>query len=227
MILAGKKMYLVANWKSHKTLEEARDFIDGYTVSSNHTVIICPPMPYVVPLKEAASHKGFALGAQDVSNYPFGAYTGAVSAVMLKKLVDYVIVGHSERRTYFGETNDMVASKVKQSIEADIIPILCVDEPYMEPQLAFFEPEEFKKMIIAYEPVSAIGTGQPDTPEHAEAVAAKIMQLTQIEVPVIYGGSVSAITVRSFIEQPSISGVLVGGASLKLDDWQAIVQAVV
>jgi triosephosphate isomerase (TIM) len=145
MILAGKKMYLVANWKSHKTLEEAQDFIDGYTVSSNHTVIICPPMPYVVPLKEAASRKGLALGAQDVSNYPFGAYTGAVSAVMLKNLVDYVIVGHSERRKYFGETNDMVASKVKQSIEADIIPILCVDEPYMEPQLAFFEPEEFKK----------------------------------------------------------------------------------
>jgi triosephosphate isomerase (TIM) len=211
MILAGKKMYLVANWKSHKTLEEARDFIDGYTVSSNHTVIICPPMPYVVPLKEAASHKGLALGAQDVSNFPYGTYTGAVSAAMLKGMVDYVIVGHSERRKYFGETNDAVASKAQMALEAGITPIVCVDEPYMEPQLSFFEPEEFKKMITAYEPVSAIGTGQPDTPEHAEAVAAKIMQLTQIEVPVIYGGSVDVTNIRSFTDQPHISGALVGG----------------
>lgn len=221
-----KHLYLVANWKSNKTFEEARDFLNQYSTESPHRVVICPSMPFIALLKDSAEAKKLHLGAQDVSNYPPGAYTGAVCADMLKGWVDYVIVGHSERRKYFHETNDVVASKAKLALEAGITPILCVDQPYLEPQLAFFEAEELKKMIIAYEPFAAIGSGQPDSPEEAEKVAEKITRLAQIDLPVIYGGSVDAQNVRGFVEQKQIAGVLVGGTSLGIQDWQLLVQAV-
>lgn len=221
-----KRLHLVANWKSHKRLDEAENFLKSYSIKSDHQVIICPPMPYLFSLSEQMKSKGLSLGAQDVSNFPYGAYTGAVSADMLKGWVDYVIVGHSERRKYFGETNDMAVNKVRQAIEAEIIPIVCIDEPYVEAQLAFFEKAEFSKIIFAYEPLTAIGSGKPDTPEHAEEVAIKIGRLAQVDVGVIYGGSVDITNIRAFTDQDHIRGVLVGGSSLNVNDWESLVQAV-
>lgn len=215
----------MANWKSHKTMAEAQTFIEQYDEKSTQTVIVCPPFPYLLPLKEAVAQKQIKLGAQDISNYPFGAYTGAVSADMLKGVAEYVIVGHSERRRYFQETNEVVANKARLALEAGMTPIVCLDKPYMNAQLAFFGVDECLRMIIAYEPVEAIGSGQPDTPEAADAVAAIIQQLTQSTIPVIYGGSVDEKNVASFVAQPHISGVLVGGASLEVNQWQALVQA--
>jgi triosephosphate isomerase len=221
-----KRLFLVANWKSHKKLDEAEAYLRSYAARSNHRVIVCPPMPYLVTLFERAREKGLSLGAQDVSNFPYGAYTGAVCAEMLKGVVEYVMVGHSERRRYFGETNDVVANKAKLALEAGITPILCVDQPYLEAQLAFFEADELKKMVVAYEPLAAIGSGQADSPEAAERVAERVRQLTQVEVPVIYGGSVEALNVKAFVEQANIMGVLVGGASLEVETWQTLVEAV-
>jgi len=226
MIQAGKQLYLVANWKSHKTWSEAKEFMQNYESNSEHRVVICPPMAYIFPLKEMIASKGLVIGAQDISNYPFGGYTGAVCAEMLKGVAEYIIVGHSERRKYFHETNEMVANKVRETIQAEITPILCVDEPYLESQLAFFGADEFKKMMIAYEPLAAIGSGQPEVPEQAEKVAKRIIQLAQEDVLVIYGGSVNQTNVKSYVDQEHISGVLVGGASLEIKTWKDLVAAV-
>lgn len=227
MTQAVKQIYLVANWKSHKTLDEAKEFVTGYNQSSPHSVILCPPFPYIVPLANIIleNKSPLKLGSQDVSNYPFGAYTGAIAADMLRGLAKYCIVGHSERRKYFGETNDIVANKVRLALDADLTPILCVDEPYLESQLAFFTTDELRKMVIAYEPLAAIGSGKPDTPEQANEVAHRIIELSGVDIAVLYGGSVTTETVNDYIKEPKISGVLVGGASLNLDTWTSLVAA--
>lgn len=226
MTQAGKQLYLVANWKSYKTLAEARAFVEAYRAVDGPTVILCPPFPYLWPLSEKVVAHGMHLGAQDISQYPFGAYTGAVAAAMLTGAVEYVIVGHSERRTYFRETHEMVAQKVREALQAKITPIVCVDEPYMATQLAFFSDDELARIIVAYEPLAAIGSGTPDTPERANMMAENIIQVVQSPIPVLYGGSVTAENVRSFVTQPSIAGVLVGGASLNVDHWQQLVESV-
>ncbi len=217
----GKTIYLVANWKSHKTLAEAEDLVQNLNLSTQNEVVICPPFPYLYSLKIP-----YSLGAQDVSPFPFGAYTGAVTAEMLAPVCKYVIIGHSERRKYFHETNEEVAQKLRSVLDAKMTPILCIDEPYLESQLAFFETAELKQTIVAYEPLTAIGSGTPDTPEHANEVAARIQRLANTELPVLYGGSVSAASVKQFVEQEKISGVLVGGASLAAESWNQLVDAV-
>lgn len=226
MTQAGKQLLLVGNWKSHKNIDEAFDFFDGYRLRTEHKVIVCPPMPYVMPLKQKAEGKNVDLGAQDLSPFEMGAYTGAVTASMLKGMIKYVIVGHSERRKYFHETNEVVANKAKLALENEITPIVCVDEPYLESQLAFFEPAEFGKMVVAYEPLAAIGSGKPDSPDSAEKMAVRIKQLTSDDTKVIYGGSVTHENVRSFCELKNIDGVLVGGASLDINEWSLLVDAV-
>lgn len=226
----SKHLYLVANWKSNKTWEDAKHHIEDLSLpeSKHLSIIICPPMPYVMPVAGLIQERNIpaAVGAQDVSSFSFGAYTGAVSAMMLSEIVSYVIVGHSERRRYFHETNQEVADKARLAIDAGITPIVCIDEPYLTTQLSFFTSEEMKKIIVAYEPLSAIGSGNPDTPDHAELVAAKICQVAQIDIPVLYGGSVKPETTKQFVNQPHITGVLVGGASLEASSWNALVQAV-
>lgn len=228
MTQAGKQLLLVANWKSHKTLDEAITFITTFPrIKTDHKVIICPPTLYLRPLAHIIEEKAlsFLLGIQDVSPFPFGAYTGAITAQMIDNMADYAIVGHSERRRYFHETNDEIARKVKELLEVGMTPIICVDEPYLEAQLAFFTQQELGKSVIAYEPLAAIGSGAPDTPEHAQEIASRIHQLAEVEMPVLYGGSVTADSVKTFVRQPLISGVLVGGASLNVDSWAALVAA--
>lgn len=229
MTQAQKHLYLVANWKSNKTWEEAREYIKmlSLPVSKRTSVIICPPMPYIMPIAGLIQELNLpaAVGAQDLSPFPFGAYTGAVTGDMIGGIATYAILGHSERRKYFHETNQEVGNKVRTAVDAGITPIVCVDEPYLTTQLAFFTPDELRKMIVAYEPLSAIGSGTPDSPDHAESVALKINQLAQADVPVLYGGSVKSETVGQFVAMPHISGVLVGGASLDAATWNALVRA--
>ncbi len=229
MVQAGKQLYFVANWKSNKTLAEATAYIHTLSLPvlpPTAHVILCPPFPFLFPMIQMAGERSLPVefGVQDISPFPYGAYTGAVTGGMIGTDV-YAIVGHSERRKYFHETNQDVANKVHTAVENDITPILCVDEPYMEAQLAFFGENEFNHLIVAYEPLAAIGSGTPDTPEHAEQIAEKIQQLAQTHLPVLYGGSVTAESVGSFVEMPQIAGVLVGGASLLATSWSSLVKA--
>ena len=228
MMTQTKQLFFVANWKSNKTLQEAREYMEALQLSdlpSSTHVIICPPFPYLFPLVDIATEKHLpvAFGVQDLSLFPFGAYTGAITGGMIKDTARYAIVGHSERRNYFHETNQDVANKVRTAFESGITPIVCVDEPYMESQLAFFTSDECKKMIVAYEPLSAIGSGIPDSPDHADQIAAKIQQVSEVEIPVLYGGSATPESVQSFVAMPHIAGVLVGGASLNASTWSDLV----
>lgn len=225
----GKRIFLVANWKSHKTLEEANGFLDEMEklmVPEGVRVIICPPYPYILPMSEVVEKRKLPirLGVQDVSPFPFGAYTGAVAAEMVKEMVRYAIVGHSERRKYFGESHQDVANKVDLALSAGLRAIVCVDEPYMEEQLAALGNRRLDKVLFAYEPLAAIGSGEPDTPEHANEVVLRIWELAQEKVPVLYGGSVTAENVKSFCEMEAVSGALVGGASLDPQGWIDVVQ---
>jgi triosephosphate isomerase len=230
MIQAGKSLYLVGNWKSNKTWEEAREYLNRLHINSlgQHKVVLCPPFPYLVPMAQLIKDKQLPvlLGTQDLSPFPFGAYTGAVTGAMVAGYASYAIVGHSERRKYFHETNQDVWNKARTALDNNVTPIVCVDEPYMEAQLVTFTKEELKRIVVAYEPLSAIGSGKPDTPEHANAVADRIHWITESQVPVLYGGSVTADSVRQFVEQPLVSGVLVGSASLDPDSWSRLVMNV-
>lgn len=232
MTQAGKPLYLVGNWKSNKTHEEAEEFFSILSLpvlAPNLRVVICPPMPYLYSIADLVKQTGInvSLGVQDLSPYPLGAYTGAVSSIMIKQVAHYAIIGHSERRKYFQESNEEVAKKTRMALEDEITPIVCVDEPYLETQLAHFTLEEMQRIIFAYEPVSAIGSGIPDTPEHAQEIALTIQRLAQTNVPVLYGGSVTEKSVSSFITMPAINGVLVGGASLNPDQWSSLVTAAI
>ncbi len=224
----SKTLYFVGNWKSNKTLDDVNEFVDTFTLptlSPNVHVIICPPFPYLFPLAEKISARQLPveLGVQDLSLFPFGAYTGAVTGGMIVPTATYAIVGHSERRKHFHETSQDVANKARTAFESNITPIVCIDEPYLESQLAFFTNDEYKKLIVAYEPLSAIGSGTPDTPDHADQIAARIQHVSDMDIPVLYGGSVTSESVHSFVTMPHIAGVLVGGASLDVLKWVDLV----
>jgi triosephosphate isomerase len=230
MSQAGKTFYLVANLKSHKTLQETLTWVDElddlHYMADNVQMIVCPPFPYLYQTFARVSAKSLAIniGSQDISPFPYGAYTGAVAADMIKDWVNYVIVGHSERRRYFHETDQEVANKVDQCIEAGITPIVCVDEPYLESQINALTKDSRGKLLFAYEPLAAIGSGHPDTPEHAQNVAERIKTQIEANVPVLYGGSVDADNVLEQLKQKSIDGVLVGTASLESGSWKALVK---
>lgn len=220
----AKTLYMVGNWKSNKTLEEAKKWIQKYSCQVKDARVknvICPPFPYINSLEFPLEVE---LGAQDVSPFPFGAYTGAVSAAMVSVAVKYAIVGHSERREYFHETHQEVANKAAECMSSQITPIVCIDSPYLKDQITALDPEIYNNLIVAYEPLSAIGSGDPDTPEHADEVSRRVKELTDNSVPVLYGGSVSAGNVADFVSMPNIDGVLVGGKSLDPVEWSDLVQ---
>lgn len=225
--------YLVANWKSHKHVADVRHWFETVELALAETdevaVVVCPPAVHLFDAYDLVQQQSLpvTLGMQDISAYPFGKYTGAIAAEMVAEQVDYAIVGHSERRRYFGETDSEVAKKVDMCLMHEIIPIVCVDEPYLESQLHVIDSQAYDSMIVAYEPLAAIGSGEPDTPEHAQQVARSIRDLTTSKVPVLYGGSVDAENVGLYLNQSLIDGALVGGASLDARDWSALVQAVV
>ncbi len=219
-----KKLFIIANWKAQKTSQEARDWLEKFlTYNNQHTtinnkeIIVCPPFTLLPMMRDFVEQNGLPLklGAQDVSPYGMGAYTGEVTAEQLKEFVDYVIIGHSERRAHFHETDEMVARKVGKTKDYGLIPIICVQG------IDTSIPAGVE--VIAYEPGFAIGSGNPDTPENADAVAKEVKDKHGAE-SVLYGGSVTSENVASFTSQEHIDGVLIGGASLDASAFIKIVQ---
>lgn len=208
-----KHLFIAGNWKSNKILPEAEDWISKFhTVSDNCTIVLCVPFT-VLPIF-AQKNPSFSLGAQDVSPFPEGAYTGEVSARQIKEFADWVIIGHSERRKYFNETDGMLESKVKEAKATGLKVIYCVPDD----KTAIPAGVD----VVAYEPVWAIGTGKSDTPENANAVIGAIKAKSQVTT-VIYGGSVTAENVASFVGMSAIDGVLPGGASLDPEKFAALI----
>jgi triosephosphate isomerase (TIM) len=218
-----KKLFIVANWKANKTSTEAAEWFrtinnSQFTFNTDEKeVIVCPPFTLLSTLQSyIEEHKlPFKVGGENISPFDEGAYTGEESAKQIKEFADYVILGHSERRKNFAETDAVIEQKVVKAREANLTPIFCVqgmDTPI---------PQGVK--IVAYEPIGAIGTGHPDTPTDAEKVAKYIKEEKGVQF-VLYGGSVTEENVNSFTQMPSIDGVLVGGASLDAEKFMQIVE---
>ena len=219
-----KKQFIVANWKSHKTLQEAKEWLAEYAIHSSEITdskdavpVVCPPFPLLTTCHEfmEAHHPPLFIGSQDISQFPEGAYTGFVSGKLLKELVQYAIIGHSESRQYFHESLEDLKEKVTMALSVGITPIFCVsDKNEKIPQGV---------QIVAFEPISAIGSGKPDNPEEVEATASFIKKENNVEY-VLYGGSVTPENVSQYTTLASIDGVLVGGASLSADAFAKIIQ---
>ena len=212
-----KKLFIVGNWKSYKTKSEAIEWFTQFTNTSlvladteNKIIILCPPFPLLATLEDLIAKSinntnlNLKLGCQNVSSFEEGAYTGEVSAKLLSGFCKYVIIGHSERRTNFKETDDQLRRKVELTKRFNMTPIFCIQGKET------IIPDGVD--VVAYEPVSAIGTGKPDDPIDAEEVAGYVKEKYKVSV-VLYGGSVNENDVTSFTNQPHIDGVLVGGAS--------------
>lgn len=210
-----KPLLIAGNWKSNKTVSEAKEWVtqfenrlESVKVSlADKEIVLFVPFTMLAVLKWDIGQKNLPvkIGAQDISPFPVGAYTGEVSGSQIKELADWVIIGHSERRKFFGENDELLKKKVDQARDSGLKVIYCVqDEKTTVP--AGVE-------VVAYEPVWAIGTGKSDNPDNAAGVISAIKAKSQVKT-VIYGGSVTAENVRSFTGQPVIDGVLPGGTSL-------------
>lgn len=215
-------IWIIANWKSNKTIAEALDWVSkvGYEIpkQDNLRVVVCPTFSALSEVKKAVEAGGYPLmvGSQDLSPFEVGAYTGEENAQTLSQFIDLVIIGHSERRENFKETDEMVAEKVEQAIKNNITPLVCVQG------VDTAVPEECE--LVAYEPIFAIGTGSPDTPENAGHIASVLKEKYGQDLEVIYGGSVNASNVKGFITQENISGVLVGNSSLSAEEFIRVVK---
>ncbi len=251
-----RRKIIAGNWKMNMSFAEADDLlalilkeIESNDIPENADVIVCPPALYLELATDIASGKQLFVGAQNVSAYEKGAYTGEISASMLKSVeVDYCIVGHSERRHLFHEEDADLALKVKMLLANDIVPIFCCGEllddreddmhmdvvsNQLEQGLFHLEEEEFQKVIIAYEPVWAIGTGKTASPEQAQEmhafiralVAKKYSKETADECHILYGGSCNAANAKELFGQADVDGGLIGGASLKAADFSAIIRS--
>lgn len=248
-----RKPFVAGNWKMNKTGEEARllvaELLPELQKISGVDCAVCPPFPYLVSLSNMLAGSGIGLGAQNMHWEASGAYTGEVAPKMVAEFCQYVILGHSERRAYFGETDEMINKKVKAALANGLTPIMCVGETLAENEagrtaevvsrqtrlgLEGIPSAEAQKVVIAYEPVWAIGTGRAATSEQAQAVHANVVRATLKEllgeaaaqaIRIQYGGSVNAKNAAELFAMPDIDGALVGGASLKAPDFIAIVQA--
>ncbi len=215
-----KNLFIVANWKSNKSTQEAQKWLEEFNASSEKfhekKVIVCPPFMLLPTMNYfiKTGAIGVTLGAQDISPFGEGAYTGEVNGKQVKEFADYVLIGHSERRKYFYEDEKMIEKKVQMALQNNLIPILCVqDDKGKIPQGV---------TIVAYEPLSAIGTGNADDSENANRMAGKVK--TNGVQTVIYGGSVTAENVHSFTSMSDIDGVLSGGASLDVQEFTQIIR---
>lgn len=245
-----RKPLIAGNWKMFKTMTEAKEFAEGFKKiyeSSDIQVAICAPFTQLSVLKEAFKGTDIKLGAQNMHFESEGAFTGEISAEMLKEIgVDYCIIGHSERRQYFGETDETVNLKLKKAFASDILPIMCVGETLeerdggkafevvksqLEKGLSGIESADIEKLVIAYEPIWAIGTGRTATPEQANEMCGFIRdvidelydEVTADKVIIQYGGSVKPANATEIMNMEEIDGALVGGASLKPEDFIQIV----
>ncbi len=244
---------VAGNWKMHKTVAEARELVAalGRQLNAIRGVekVLCPPFPALLAVAAMLEGTDIRLGAQNMHWEEAGAFTGEVSPLMVAEFCQYVILGHSERRTYFGETDETVNRKVKAALTHGLKPILCVGEALDERQtgrtaeivgrqvrraLAGVTLNDANDLVIAYEPIWAIGTGHAATPDLAGEVIGGVIRPTLAElfgaevaqaVRVQYGGSVKPDNAAGFFAHPEIDGALVGGASLKADAFVDIVQA--
>jgi len=250
--MAERRIMAAGNWKMNKTPAEAKAFVEGLkglVADAKSEVVVGVPFVCIPAVVEAAKGSNIKVAAQNVHWEANGAYTGEVSCAMLKELnVDYVIIGHSERREYFGETDEMVNKKARAILDAGMIPIICCGESLTQREqgvtaehvryqikiaLLGLSAEEVSRLVIAYEPIWAIGTGKTATTEQAEEVCAIIRKLiaelygndVAERTRILYGGSVKASNAAELFAMPNIDGGLVGGASLKLDEFEKIVKA--
>lgn len=234
-----------------KSVQEAEALVEGIQAGvykvTNCTVVVCPPFTALQAVSKILDDGPIELGAQNMSPYTEGAYTGEISPTMLKDLrCRYVVIGHSERRQYFHETDEFVNEKVKTALKYSLIPIVCIGETLeqresrqffevvktqMDGSLADLSKDDIVKTVIAYEPVWAIGTGKTATPEQAEQMHSYIRRLLNekygqeiaSKIWILYGGSVKPDNISSLMLKPNVDGALVGGASLKADSFSEIV----
>lgn len=240
----------------NKTFDEADELISNIMdkleeneLGENTLMILCPPFPYLEMCTDYGNQSYFSVGAQNVNDNDKGAFTGEVSAAMLASMeVEYCIVGHSERRAYYGETDQIVARKVDQLLKNDIRPIVCCGEVLEERKankhfdvvkrqitdgLFHLTAEDFSKLVIAYEPVWAIGTGETATPEQAQEIHAFIRGLIADKygkevaenTSILYGGSCKPGNAKELFANPDVDGGLIGGAALQADDFMNIALA--
>lgn len=237
-----RKPLLAANWKMYKTVDQARAFVSAFLpMVKDHTrdeIVLCPAMPLLAAVAEGCSGSNVQVGAQNMNAAEEGAYTGEASCAMIKSLgCTHVIIGHSERRQYYHETDDLVNAKLKSALRAKLTPIVCVGELDAEREaghtdevlrrqvsraIADITAEHAENLVIAYEPVWAIGTGKTATPEIAAAAHLQIRTTLAHNLGrefadnarILYGGSVKPENASTLLNQPEIDGALVGGASL-------------
>jgi triosephosphate isomerase (TIM) len=250
-----RKKIVAGNWKMNKNFQDAEDLmfeiVDELTEkgSGDTEVIVCPPAVYLEMSSDIAAENGFMVGAQNLSQWESGAYTGEISASMLHSMgISHCILGHSERRTYFGETDKVIATKVDLTLKYGMTPIYCCGEVLAERQsekhfdvvrtqvseaLFHLGKEAVSQVIIAYEPVWAIGTGVTASSAQAQEMHAFIRGLLKekygeevsAEISILYGGSCNAKNAAELFANPDVDGGLIGGAALKAADFVAIVNS--
>jgi triosephosphate isomerase (TIM) len=247
---------VAGNWKMNKNFSEADDLlteildtIDEKGKPDDVDVVICPPYLYLEMASDMAEDSPVFIGAQNVSQFESGAYTGEISAGMLRSMhVDFAIIGHSERRKYFNEPDEMLLEKAKMALKHDVLPIFCCGEllpereagkhfdivkQQLENTIFKLEPDEFNRVIIAYEPVWAIGTGVNATPEQAQEMHMFIRELIwnkfgaemANDKSILYGGSCNSKNARELFSMPDVDGGLIGGASLTSGEFVKIINA--
>jgi triosephosphate isomerase len=242
--------YIAANWKMNKTVAEAAEFIDALLpriAATQNDVVVCPPFTALHEVVERRRGTAVRVAAQNMHEAEAGAFTGEISAPMLVELdVEAVVLGHSERRQFFGETDAALAKKVPAALAHDLEPILCVGESdeareggqteevlerQLQADLAEVETADIARVVIAYEPIWAIGTGKVATPEQAQEACAFIRDVLRArgaaadDVRILYGGSVKPGNAAELLALPDVDGALVGGAALDAEDFAAIVEA--
>lgn len=251
-----RKKIVAGNWKMNKSFGEAEQLIANIASElegmdlKNKEVILCPPFVYLEMATDIAAESKFKVGAQNMNDHDFGAFTGEISPSMLTSLdVKYVIIGHSERRQHFNESHEFLAEKVNAAIRHQLQPIFCCGEilseresgthfktvkQQLDDSLFQLTPEQFKRVIIAYEPVWAIGTGLNATPEQAQEmhlyirnrIAEKYDRQTAEDSIILYGGSCNSKNAGELFSQTDVDGGLIGGSSLKADEFIVIVSSV-
>ncbi|MGC9467429.1 MAG: triose-phosphate isomerase [Anaerolineae bacterium] len=247
-----RKPFIAGNWKLHKTVAEAIELSAGLKETladvEGMELAVCPPFTALSAVSEILAGSNIGVGAQDMYWEEAGAYTGEVSPLMVRELARYVIIGHSERRQYFGETDETVNKRLKAALAHDLTPIVCIGESLEQNEagetvsfvggqvrgaFARIPVEDARKVVLAYEPIWAIGTGRTAMPEDADRIIKEAIRnvlrdiydnVTAEAIRVQYGGSVKPHNMADFIVMDEIDGALVGGASLKVGDFTAIVK---
>ncbi len=249
---------VAGNWKMNLHSNEALELVTGISnylenndLPDNCQAIVCPPSPYLFLVANSISEEldnKLSVGAQNCYTKASGAYTGEISPEMIQDIgCLYVLIGHSERRKYFGESHEFLAQKVNKALEVDLIPIFCCGEPleireagthvdYVSTQLKeslfHLDVDNFNRIILAYEPVWAIGTGKTASPEQAQEMHAAIREMlatqygkeTADSVTILYGGSCKPANAEELFSQPDVDGGLIGGASLKADSFTKLIE---